>query len=267
MRAFRIAYDGTPYAGFQRQPDVSTVEDTIFDALRRLEVFDGTKPPGYAAAGRTDAGVSALAQTIALDAPAWLTPRAMNSELPATIRAWAAADAPEDFHARHHATEREYTYHCYAPAEAIDDDRLETALETLTGSHDVHNLTPDDWNTERTLSLEAAREGAYLVFTVRSGGFCRELVRRLVSLVHAVATSDVSLERLERVLAPSPLPSGEGIAPAPPEPLVLTAVTYPDLTFELDDEAATIARDLFERQRVERTTSARVSQTICTGLE
>jgi len=39
LRAFRVAYDGTGYHGFQRQPDVPTVEDTIFDALRALEVL------------------------------------------------------------------------------------------------------------------------------------------------------------------------------------------------------------------------------------
>ncbi|MFC6766564.1 tRNA pseudouridine(38-40) synthase TruA, partial [Natrinema soli] len=57
LRAFRVAYDGTGYHGFQRQPDVSTVEDAIFDALRALEVLDpdADKPAGYAAAGRTDA--------------------------------------------------------------------------------------------------------------------------------------------------------------------------------------------------------------------
>src|SRR6056297_3366826 len=117
-RAFRIAYDGTDYYGYQRQPDVPTVEDAIFDALRALEVLapDADKPDGYAAAGRTDAGVSALAQTIALEAPDWLAPRALNGRLPADIRAWAAADAPDGFHATHHATRRAYTYHLYAPA-------------------------------------------------------------------------------------------------------------------------------------------------------
>src|SRR6056297_1923774 len=102
MRAFRVAYDGRPYHGFQRQPDVPTVENTLFDALAALGVADG-KPAGYAAAGRTDAGVSALAQTVAFACPDWLSPAALNSELPATIRAWASADAEPDFHATHHA--------------------------------------------------------------------------------------------------------------------------------------------------------------------
>ena len=106
-RAYRVAYDGRPFHGFQRQPDVSTVADALLDALRDLGVaFDGDVPPGYAAAGRTDAGVSALAQTVAFEAPAWLSPAAFNSELPASVRAWAAADAPEGFHATHDAVER-----------------------------------------------------------------------------------------------------------------------------------------------------------------
>jgi tRNA pseudouridine38-40 synthase len=52
--AFRIAYDGQPYRGFQRQPDVPTVEDALLGALRDLDVLpaDADTPPGSAAAGR-----------------------------------------------------------------------------------------------------------------------------------------------------------------------------------------------------------------------
>jgi acetyltransferase len=62
-RAFRVAYDGRPFHGFQRQPDVPTVEDTLFDALRAADLLaaDANRPSGYAAAGRTDAGASAAA--------------------------------------------------------------------------------------------------------------------------------------------------------------------------------------------------------------
>ncbi|AHG00290.1 tRNA pseudouridine synthase A [Halostagnicola larsenii XH-48] len=287
MRAFRIAYDGTDYFGFQRQPDVTTVEDTIFDALRRLEVLaaDADKPEGYAAAGRTDAGVSALAQTIAFDAPEWLTPRAINSELPADVRAWASADAPPSFHAIHHASRRTYTYHLYAPATTavdaddwrsastpfgnaarVDDERFHAALEALSGAHDFHNLTPDDRNTERSPTLEATRDGAFLVVTVSAGGFSRELVRRLVSLAREVGSEETSLARIDRALESEPLAGHEGIAPAPPEPLVLTAVDYPDLEFSVDETAATSARELFDRRRVEQRTAARISRQLRDGL-
>ncbi|ELY68768.1 tRNA pseudouridine(38-40) synthase TruA [Natrinema versiforme] len=282
LRAFRIAYDGRDYHGFQRQPDVSTVEDAIFDSLRALDVLeeDADKPAGYAAAGRTDAGVSALAQTIALEAPDWLAPRALNAELPADIRAWAAAEAPDGFHATHHASRRKYTYHLYAPpageatrdsaadpiAPAVDDDRFRAACEALSGTHDLHNLTPDDHNTERSLSLGARRDGDYLVVTAAAGGFARELVRRLVSLARAVGTGESPLEKIDRVLEPEPLPGHEGVAPAPPERLVLTDVDYPDLAFEIDDDAAASARAVFDRRRVDRQTGARVAGQMADGI-
>ncbi|WP_255170558.1 tRNA pseudouridine(38-40) synthase TruA [Natrononativus amylolyticus] len=277
-RAFRIAYDGAGYYGFQRQPDVSTVEDAIFDALRRLEVLapDAHRPAGYAAAGRTDAGVSALAQTIGLEVPDWLTPRALNAELPADVRAWAAADTPDGFHATHHAVRREYVYHLYAPptgatpgpsgADPVDDDRFREALEALSGFHDFHNLTPDDRNTEREPRLEASRDGDYLVVTVSAPGFSRELVRRLVSLARDVGTGAEPLAKIDRVLGPDPLPGHEGVAPAPPEPLVLARVAYPNLAFRIDETAAESAREVFEARRLERATGARVAGQLRDGV-
>ena len=83
MRAYRLAYDGAGYRGFQRQPHGETVEDALFGALRDLDVaFVDGSPVGYTAAGRTDAGVSARAQTVAFEAPEWLRPRAFDAELP-----------------------------------------------------------------------------------------------------------------------------------------------------------------------------------------
>ncbi|WP_255194520.1 tRNA pseudouridine(38-40) synthase TruA [Natronobeatus ordinarius] len=276
MRAFRVAYDGTPYYGYQRQPDVPTVEDAIFDGLRDLEVLaaDAGKPAGYAAAGRTDAGVSATCQTITLEAPDWLTPRAASAALPPSIQVWASAEAPDDFHATHHAVRRTYIYHLYAPpadeatafADGIDDDRFAAALESLSGPADFHNFTPDDHNTERDPDLSATRDGDYLVVTVTAGGFARELVRRLVSLAHAIGVGDEPLEKVDRALSPDPLPGHEGIAPAPPEPLVLTHVEYPGLTFAVDEVAVSSARELFEADRLERRTGARISRMLRDGL-
>jgi tRNA pseudouridine(38-40) synthase len=87
MDAYRVAYDGRPFHGFQRQPDVATVEDALFDALRNLGVLadDAAKPAGYAAAGRTDAGVSAVAQTVAFEAPEWLTPTTASIPISCTL--------------------------------------------------------------------------------------------------------------------------------------------------------------------------------------
>ncbi|NIB99802.1 tRNA pseudouridine(38-40) synthase TruA [Halobacterium sp. R2-5] len=289
-RAFRVAYDGRPYYGFQRQPEVTTVEGELFGALRRLDVFEGEKPPGYAAAGRTDAGVSARAQTIALDAPEWLTPSALNGELPDLIHAWAHADAPSDFHATHDANWRAYRYFWHAPersegaerasgvsgsetpggseeqrssggaashAEGVDDQRAAGALGRLLGERDFHNLTPDDENTVRELSGGVSRENDFLVVTLRASGFCRELVRRVVSLVQAVAAG-ADFERIDRVLGDERVDGPEGVPPAPAGPLVLHDVDY-GLDFEREARAAAAVRETFRELREERRALARVA--------
>lgn len=266
MRAYRVAYDGRPYAGFQRQPDVPTVEDELLDALGTLGVTDAETPPGYAAAGRTDAGVSALAQTVAFEAPDWLTPAAFNSELPAGVRAWAAAAAPEGFHATHDAAARTYVYHLYAPETMVADARARAALDGLRGEHDFHNLTPDDDGTVRTLDGSLVRDGDFLVVTLEAGGFARQLVRRVVSLVAAVGRGDRDVAAVERALASDPLPGPEGIPPAPAHPLILQDVTYPGLTFERDADAAASARAAFEERHVEHAARARVAGAISDSL-
>ena len=310
MRAFRLAYDGTTYSGFQRQPDVPTVEDAVFDALEALDVLDGRansrkdtagsrpKPSGYSAAGRTDAGVSALAQTIAVDVPAWLTPRAMNAELPPDVRAWAFADVDGAFHATHDAAERRYTYHLYAPETAsvdrnedapngsvpgvstgkssddavpgrvtVDDGRVQRALDALSGTHDFHNLTPDETGTERTITLDARRDGQFLELTVIAGGFPRQLVRRLVTLTVRVGAGVADRATIDRALADEPLPGHEGIPPAPARPLVLTDVDYPGVTFERDPQAARRARTILVERRIDRSIDVRVTAQLAAGID
>jgi tRNA pseudouridine38-40 synthase len=266
MRAFRIAYDGNSYRGFQRQPDVPTVEGTLFTALRRLGVLEDeqAKPDGYAAAGRTDAGVSARCQTVAFECPEWLTPAAFNGELPADVRAWASSEVSEGFHATYDARSREYVYQLHAPD--LDDGRARACLETLVGTHDLHNLTPDDDDTTRTIRRAGLeRDGPYAVVTVRADGFLRRLVRRLVSLVRSVGTGERDPAFVERVLSEERLSGPEGIASAPPEPVVLSDVEY-GLEFEVDERAAESARAVFGEKRVARRTGARVADRIERGM-
>ncbi len=272
MRAFRVAYDGRPYHGFQRQPDVPTVEGTLLDGLSALGVVetDTDTPPGYAAAGRTDAGVSAIRQTIAFETPEWLTPRAFNGELPGTVRVWAHADVTDRFHATHDAQRRTYVYYLYAPdsdeqslvrESRVDRDRLVSALRRLSGTHDFSNFTPDTTGTERTVSAEVQREAQFLKLRIEAGGFPREFVRRLVTLCRGIATGDAPFAKIDRVLTPTPLEGPEGIGPAPPEALVLWDVTY-DLQFQTDTVAATTARKAFEERHADAATAAKVTAEI-----
>ncbi|ELZ42390.1 tRNA pseudouridine synthase A [Halorubrum californiense DSM 19288] len=288
-RAFRVAYDGREYAGFQRQPHAHTVADALLEALAEhgvVERGDGSThatPPGYAAAGRTDAGVSAVAQTVAFETPPWLTPRAFNGHLPGSVRVWAAADVEGGFHATHDAVRRTYRYHLYAPAadgdgadeapdagrdrtaetarrdpeHAVDDERLRAALAQFDGEHDFHNLTTDETGTVRDLDTRATREGDALVVEVAAGGFPRALVRRIVAAARAVGRGTAEPEWIDRLLAPESIAGERGVGPAPPEPLVLWDVTYPDASFTVDPEAAESARVAFgERHRDARHAAA-----------
>ena len=265
-RAYRVAYDGRPYHGFQRQPTVPTVEDEIFSALRELDVIDEDGPPlGYAAAGRTDAGVSAVAQTVGFNAPGWLSPAAMNSELPDSIRVWASAPTSSDFHATHDATEREYTY--FMDGRALAESRTRRAVEELSGQHDFHNLTPEDTGTRRTLEITLAIEWPFFVLTVCAGGFARQLVRRLVSLVREVGAGEAASGRIDTILTDESLSGPAGVAPAPAYPLVLTDVAYPSLSFRTNSEAASRALDRFEDLWIERSTSARVARELVDGID
>ena len=275
-RAYRVAYDGRPFFGFQRQPDVPTVEDALLDALRALDVLahDADTPPGYAAAGRTDRGVSAVRQTVAFESPEWLTPRAFSSELPAGVRVWAAADVAADFHATHDAVRRTYRYHLYAPG--ADRDRARDAAAALSGEHDVHNLTRDPRGpkTRRDLSIsvDADRDGDaiaaadlepgvaddFLTLTVAAGGFPREFVRRVATVVRGVAVGDTDVSRIEEVLGGETLSGPRGVAPAAPEPLVLADVSYQGVDFEPDPEAVATLRAAFSERRVDALARGRV---------
>ena len=259
MRAFRLAYDGRPFHGFQRQPDVPTVENALFDALRALEICDD-QPTSYSAAGRTDAGVSALAQTVAFDCPDWCTPRALNPELPRSVWAWAATDVSADFHAGLAARRRAYTYHLHAPE--ADDGRARETIERLSGKHDFHNLTTDDDGTVRTLEIDLTRDASYLVVTVASAGFPRQLVRRLITLIRSSAAGEADRHLVDRILATAPLAGPAGIGPAPAHPLVLTAVDY-DRDFTVDETARADAVAWFDDRRIEWATRSRVAGSVC----
>lgn len=263
MDAYRVAYDGRPYHGFQRQPEVPTVEGALFEALGDLDVEFESAPPGYTAAGRTDAGVSALAQTIAFEAPDWLKPAAFSASLPDSIRVWARAAAPPDFHATHHATVREYTYHlCLPEADTALLDGLESAL---AGEHDFHNLSSDDTGTVRDLAVTLEPDGAFVVLTVSADGFPRQLVRRLATLVEDVLSGRADMSTVSRLLSAESVDGPDGVPPAPAYPLVLTAVGY-DLDFRRDEEAVAAARSAFEERRRRHLSMSRVAGTIARGL-
>ncbi len=119
MATFKLVleYDGTRYAGWQRQLNVPTIQETVEDALAaiaqiRLPVIG---------AGRTDAGVHALGQVASFRTDRSLTERewlrALNAHLPADISALSVSKVADEFHARYSAKGKLYEYHLLNRAE------------------------------------------------------------------------------------------------------------------------------------------------------
>jgi tRNA pseudouridine38-40 synthase len=116
-----LTYDGTPYNGWQVQPNLPTVQGTLAQAIHRI-TGETVLPQG---SGRTDTGVHALAQvatfSLTVPIPAANLHRALNRALPASIRVLSVAAVPEDFHARHSALRKTYEYRILP---CVHDDRI-----------------------------------------------------------------------------------------------------------------------------------------------
>jgi tRNA pseudouridine38-40 synthase len=108
-----LAYDGTEFHGWQVQPNLSTVQGTLQEALKKLFNHDVK----VAGSGRTDAGVHAHGQVAnvetqrAMDTDAVL--RGVNALLPAQIRVWQVEEVAPEFHARRSAKSKTYEYHIW----------------------------------------------------------------------------------------------------------------------------------------------------------
>src|SRR5579864_4443356 len=112
MPAFKIivSYDGAPFVGWQRQAEGPSIQGLIEDALIDLE----GKDVAVTGAGRTDAGVHAIAQvanfTLTREIEPEVVVRSLNAKLPIEVRVRSAAEVPSSFHARFDARGKSYRY-------------------------------------------------------------------------------------------------------------------------------------------------------------
>jgi len=250
--ALKIEYHGKPFAGWQKQRDVPSVQQAIEDALLKIE----PSCEGIQGAGRTDAGVHAYAQVAHVDlSKNWETFRlseALNYHLkPQPVSILQAAEVTDDFHARFDAIEREYTFRLLsrrAPAthdaglvwqinHPLDLDAMREGAAHLIGKHDFTTfrstvcqaLSPV--KTLDVLDIEAipVDYGTEYRFTIRARSFLHNQVRSFVgSLEHVGAGRwnpiDVkyALEATERAACGTV---------CPPHGLYLAHVTYPNDPF------------------------------------
>ena len=193
-----LAYDGTAFRGWARQPGERTVEGELRSALGLVHGAFSE----LAVAGRTDTGVHALANVASVEVESGPPPgraaRALNAGLPDDVAVVAAEEAPADFHARFSAVSRSYRYRIWrrperSPFEArrslwhprpLDTARLAASAALLPGEHDFRAFTPTDTQHESFVRVvEEARwheRGDALELELTADSFLRHMVRTLV---------------------------------------------------------------------------------------
>jgi tRNA pseudouridine38-40 synthase len=237
-----LAYDGTLFAGFQRQARARTVQGEVEAALKQL----GWLGRAILAAGRTDTGVHAKGNVIAFDLDwkhsAEELVRALNASLPQDVAAQSAQLAGASFHPRYDATARRYRYRilCRPTRDPLQEryswrvwpevcaERLETAAGIFLGVHDFCAFgapTRPGSSTVRAVYASGwqARDGNELVYEVQGNAFLYHMVRRIVFLLVQVGQGKLEASELKRGLA-SGAAQMPGLAPA--QGLSLVEVTY-----------------------------------------
>ena len=228
--ALKLAYLGEGYFGFQRQPDLVTVDSEVRRALSQIGVIHGD----FCYAGRTDRGVSALGQVIDFwideDKAALARPRCVNGRLPRDIWSWAWAVAPIGFSARWNAQWREYRYLLWHPG--LDLETMQAAAERLLGQHDFRNFSSSKVDTVKTVQrLEIREEGELFIFDIRADGFLWNMVRKIVGALEKIGSGQKDRAWFSELLRPE---SNHGAPTAPAEGLMLMDVGYEGLDWQVD---------------------------------
>lgn len=235
-----LAYDGTGFSGYARQPGRRTVQGVLEASLERVL----RRLPKLSVAGRTDTGVHAEGQVVSFEAgeqdPERLR-RALNRMLAPEVVVARATPAPAGFDARHGATAREYRYRiCTSdipdPFTARYEwhrpglgglTRMRAAARLLEGEHDFASFCrkPQAGGTVRRLErLRLARRGDLLEVGVRADGFLHQMVRSLVGTLVAVGDGRLEPEAMPGVLRARSRAAAGPVAP--PHGLTLLRVTY-----------------------------------------
>ncbi|HEU5033686.1 MAG TPA: tRNA pseudouridine(38-40) synthase TruA [Mycobacteriales bacterium] len=254
-----LAYDGTDFSGWARQPGRRTVEQTVADALAR--VLRLPMAPQLTVAGRTDAGVHAAGQVAHVDLAADVDPAALGRRLagvlPADVVVRRIVAVPAAFDARFAALGRRYRYRVTDAApdplrrrdtvswpRPLDVAAMNAAAAGLVGEHDfaAYCRRREGASTMRTLrELTVGRDDAgVVVISAHADGFCHNQVRSMVGALLAVGEGRRPVDWPRAVLEGGVRDSA--VTVAPPYGLTLVAVDYPPDDQLADRVATTRAR-------------------------
>jgi tRNA pseudouridine38-40 synthase len=248
-----IAYDGSDFAGWQRQANARSVQAEIEDAIARI----AKTPVTVLGAGRTDAGVHAAAQVASVRMEGDVEPhafqRALNAILPEDVRLIAVEEQAPAFNARHDARSKTYHYwmwngvavppvirrHAWHMPQALDVDAMCSGAEALIGEHDFAAFQGSGSDIKTTVRrilvsrvcqidvahLAASPAGDRLLrYEVTGTGFLRHMVRNIVGTLVDVGRGRRRTQDVAAILATRQRQNAS--ATAPPHGLILWKVEY-----------------------------------------
>ncbi len=260
-----LAYDGSGFKGFQRQPNNRSVQGEVETALHKLN-WSGKS---ILAAGRTDTGTHATGQVIAFDLEWDHEPhelqQALNHYLPSDVVAKEVKRVCASFHPRYDARWRKYLYRIYCQPvrepllepyawrvwPPLDQNALDEAAHSLIGTYDFGAfgtpLQPGGTTVRQVLDAGWKQEQPYLKFEIKAWAFLYHMVRRLVFTQVMIAQGRLNISDLLLVLKNGsskreavtevvhpPKTIVHGLAPA--KGLILTEVYYPPEAVRLDED-------------------------------
>lgn len=242
-----IEYEGTRYYGWQEQKNARTVAGEIRKAAEEfLE-----KSVEILGAGRTDAGVHALAQVARLKTIQRVKPlelqRAINDRLPADISVLRTAEAHPDFDPRRDAVARSYLYQISLRRTAfakrfvwwvkdrLNFDAMNQACSLIGGRHDFARFCDKRAEERSTVVIvnraELAIDGDLLLFRIGASHFLWKMVRRIVGSLVEIGRHNLSVEEFRSLLDPRAVAGNSkqfqvAAHTAPPSGLFLERVFY-----------------------------------------
>jgi len=230
-----VAYEGTKYSGWQEQLNGLSIQALIQKALK---IALGS-PCIVVGAGRTDAGVHALAQVCHFsysgDVDLYRLCRSLNGLLPLDIRVKSVENSPLDFHACHSATGKIYRYHLYYEKvldpfsrlyswhlrEPIDKVLLKQATDKFVGTHDFSSFANEahkgsaSRNAVRTIKRISHLPGeGSLCLEFEGNGFLYKMVRNIVGTAVTVAMGKRHIDSIEEIFKAKDRRTADGAAPS-----------------------------------------------------
>lgn len=246
-----LCYDGSAYVGWQKQHNGLGIQQVVEKALSLMKAPN----PSVTAAGRTDAGVHAIAQKAHFDYPARMPVssmiKALNSLLSYDIKVMDITPVPDSFHARFDACQRSYRYllakeshpfrrlyRGFIPHKPIRFKQMQSYIPALLGKKDFSSLAQLNPNIPNRICdlqrLELQDMGDHLVFEFTADRFLHNMVRRIVGTMLNLAAKDLPIQELKKIIDMQD-PRQTLVETAPANGLYLTQVKYPEEKLSFED--------------------------------